>query len=66
MEGGVMPDDDAAALGILGASLGALIGLVVDARTAISERWVPSEPRTIELLERLEAFLGPIADKLED
>lgn len=53
-------------LGLLAAGLGALIALLVDARTAISEHWVPSEPRTMELLGRLEAFLGPIAEKLGD
>jgi hypothetical protein len=59
-------NDDAAQLGLLATGLGSLIGLVIDCRTAITEHWIPSEPRTMELLGRLEAFLGPIADKLGD
>jgi len=58
-----MDDDTAMRLGLLGAAVGALIELVSEARTAITEQWDEDHPATLRLIERIDAFLGPIAEK---
>jgi hypothetical protein len=59
-------EGDEFAIGLLGASLGALIELVSECRTAITERWDVDHEDTINLVERIDAFLGPIADGCPD
>jgi hypothetical protein len=52
-------DKQTQALGLLAAGMGALLELLSECRTAITEQW--SEEAAIQLVEKLDVFLGPLA-----
>jgi hypothetical protein len=56
-------DKQKQALGLLAAGMGALLELLSECRTCITEEWDPEHPETIALVEKIDVFLGPVAGK---